>query len=203
MSQISMKNHRILALVLVLTTWVTQRHDSHSMLFANAANATTTNTTVAKNTTTTNSTGASAGQQSSPTPTYIAPKCYSSISQIIIAEAQIKDTSKPREYVVCENTRNTVVKVDFYNQIESGGQAMIPLRPNMHLKCGDGGRRDGNCIISDGDIMLDGTSQWGVLDTSLDGVIIEGFTFLAPGLYAAELTKPGRVLFRDCIFKVR
>jgi hypothetical protein len=200
MSAISLRLNHVLAVLLVFTSWPSQRHGTRSIMFVNAANTTIANSTVAKNTTTTNTTATTTVVQ--PSAIITTAKCYSTISQIILAEALVKDTNVPRQYVMCANTRNNVVKLDFYNQIEDGGQAMIPLRPNMHLKCGDGGQRDSNCVISDGDIMLDGTTQFGVTDTTLDGVVIEGFTFLAPGIYAAELAKPGRVLFRDCVFKV-
>jgi hypothetical protein len=199
----SVRLSHILVAVLALTSWTSQRYDTRSMLFVTGTNSTTTNITATKNSTTT-AASTSAAQVSKPAATTIdTPRCFSSISQIVLAEALVKDTSVVREYVMCENVRNTIVKLDFYKQIMDGGQSMVPLRPNMHLKCGEGGRRDGNCIFSDGDILLDGTSQWGITDSSLDGVIIEGFTFVAAGIYAAELTKPGRVLFRDCVFKVR
>jgi hypothetical protein len=129
--------------------------------------------------------------------------CISSINQIVLAESGITDTSAVRTYVMCPYMLYTIGTLDYYDMPKEGGQAMIPLRPNMVLKCGYTGRRDSECSISAGDLFLDGTAYHGILDDNVDGVIIEGFTFIAPGRFAAEFTKPGSVEFVDCIFKVR
>lgn len=127
--------------------------------------------------------------------------CFSSINQLVLAEAAITDTSAVRTYVFCPYLLYSIGTLDYYDMPKEGGQAMIPLRPNMVLKCGYVGRRDGACLIAAGDLFLDGTSYHGVLDNNVDGVVIEGFTFVAPGRFAAEFTKPGNVEFIDCIFK--
>jgi hypothetical protein len=128
--------------------------------------------------------------------------CLSTTNQIALAEAAISDTSVPRTYIMCPFLLYSVGALDYYDQPKEGGQAMIPLRPNMIIKCGYTGRRDGECLIGGGDLFLDGTSYHGILDKSVDGVKIEGFTFIAPGRFAAEFTKSGSVEFVDCIFRV-
>lgn len=128
--------------------------------------------------------------------------CISSINQVVLAEAMVTNTTFVRTYVMCPNMMYAIGKLDFYDKMIEGGQAMFPLRPNINIKCGYG-RRDANCLITSGDVFVDGTSYWDIPNESIDGAVIEGFTFVQPGKLAVELTKPGKVTFRDCIFKVR
>jgi hypothetical protein len=129
--------------------------------------------------------------------------CVSSFSQLAIAEAMVQNTANTRVYIVCPFVNYTIGTLGFYNKFEEDGQPMIPIRPNMIIRCGYTGRRDGRCVVNGGDLFVDGTHYHDVLDDSVDGVIIEGFTFVGAGKFVAEFTKPGKVTFRDCIFQVR
>ena len=128
--------------------------------------------------------------------------CLTTTSAIVVQESLVSDTSIPRVYVLCQNSRFDIAKVNYYNALQQGSP-MLPLRPNVHYKCGDSGRRENNCVFGGGDIYVDGTDFYNVDTPTLDNVVLEGITFVAPGKVTAQLAKPGNVLFRDCVFKVR
>ena len=83
------------------------------------------------------------------------------------------------------------------------GQVMLPLRPNMKIQCGNDGKKENNCVITGGDIQVDGTSRFGISeDATLDNVEIQGVTFHNSSQYSVWLTRPGTVKFTDCEFRV-
>jgi hypothetical protein len=78
----------------------------------------------------------------------------------------------------------------------------MPLRANMTVRCGDNGARDNLCWLTGGDIHMDGTKVLGIADESLEGVFIEGFSFIGARQHSLWATKPGSISFRDCEWKV-
>ncbi len=80
---------------------------------------------------------------------------------------------------------------------------MLPLRPNMKIQCGADGKKENNCLITGGDIQVDGTSRFGIgADVPLDNIDFQGITFQGSSQYSVWLTRPGSVTFTDCVFRV-
>jgi hypothetical protein len=130
--------------------------------------------------------------------------CLGSINELVAKEAVVADTGVVRTYALCGETVYTIAPSDYFGELLSeDGQQRIPLRPNLHLKCGASGARENNCLIMSGDVQLDGTNFFGVGSETVDNVVIEGLTFLDGGKYQAWINKPGNVVFRNCEFRVR
>lgn len=127
--------------------------------------------------------------------------CFTAINTLALRESGITDTSSTRTYTLCANNEFSVGTLDFDYNIENG-QEMIPLRPNLYIKCGDDGSRENNCIVKGGEVLVDGTDHFGVWDDTLDNVVIEGITFEDVGRHVAWFNKKGTVTFRDCEFRV-
>ena len=79
---------------------------------------------------------------------------------------------------------------------------MIPLRPNLHIKCGLNGSHHNSCVLNGGDVQVDGTTFLENTSTTVQNVLIEGLTFVNAQRYMVWITKPGNVTFRDCVFQV-
>jgi hypothetical protein len=129
--------------------------------------------------------------------------CYGNLNTIALREGLL-DSSEillAREYTLCSGLY-TIGTLDYDYQL-GNGQDMLSLRPNMHVKCGETGARDNSCLISGGDVQVDGTNLFTVGDGTLDNVTLEGLTFISAGRHMAWLNKPGSVLFKDCVFRVR
>jgi len=108
-----------------------------------------------------------------------------------------------REYTMCPNTLSIIGELDYSNKLISGtGSPAIPLRSNLHLKCGESGDRENNCVIRGGDVQIDGTNYFGLgKDESIENVIIEGFIFEQATRYSVWATRRGDITFIDCEWK--
>jgi hypothetical protein len=127
--------------------------------------------------------------------------CFTTINGLALQEAGA-DTSERRIYQLCPNSVYGIGTLDYDNVVQAG-QEPIPLRPNMHIKCGSSGFLENNCVISGGDVQLDGTSFLGVRNSDrIDNVTIEGITFVDAHTYMVWLNKPGSVEFINCEFRV-
>lgn len=127
--------------------------------------------------------------------------CLTSINTMSVREALAFDTSLRRTYNLCPFTTYNVGTLNYdYELIE--GQDMIPLRPNIHVKCGDNGSHEDSCRIVGGDVQVDGTSFFGLDHDSLDNVILEGLTFVGVSRHNVWINKPGDVHFINCVFEV-
>lgn len=128
--------------------------------------------------------------------------CFTTINSLALRETGV-DTTERRTHALCANNIFTIGALDFDNQVYDG-QEPIPLRSNLHLKCGFDGLKENNCVVTGGDVQVDGTHFLGVRDSDrLDNVTLEGITFVNAGKYMAWLTKPGTVKFVNCEFRVR
>jgi hypothetical protein len=111
-------------------------------------------------------------------------------------------TSSQRTYVLCPNKIYEVGYLDFnYNlrrQNRDDAGPPIPLRPNLHVKCGENGLRKDNCWIVGGHLQVDGTAIRGITDRKLDNVVIEGLTFQSSIDHSVWITKPGSITFKQC-----
>jgi len=133
----------------------------------------------------------------------IADGCFTTINAMVLRESEITNTNEVRTYVFCPRSDFRIGKLDYSKKLYAG-QEMIPLRPNLHMKCGDSGERINQCTARWGDVLVDGTHYYGVgsPDTVLDNVVIEGFTFSDAGQHMAWISKAGSITFRDCAFEV-
>lgn len=128
--------------------------------------------------------------------------CFNTINNIALNEAFLSATEllQKRTYNLCPGSNFTIGKLDFdYNL--AGGQDMIPLRPNLHIKCGADGSRLNGCLVQGGTIQVDGTDNYGISQPRLDNVVLEGITFSDTRQHSAWFNKPGNVLFKDCEFR--
>lgn len=131
-----------------------------------------------------------------------AQTCLETINDIALRESLVTDTSLLRTYILCSQISHQIGTLDFDYALE-GGQAMLPLRPNMKIQCGIDGSRENNCVIKEGDVQVDGTSRFGLSeDTTLDNIEFQGLTFQNSSQYNIWLTRPGSVKFTDCVFSV-
>lgn len=129
--------------------------------------------------------------------------CFEDFRAIHELEAAVEDTSVVRTYVMCPYRLLTIGKLDFnFNLIDNGGDADInpplPLRPNMHVLCGEQGTKGNLCFVREGHLQLDGTSKTGIQDPTVDNILIEGFTFIGALEHSLHVTKPGSIIFRNC-----
>jgi hypothetical protein len=128
--------------------------------------------------------------------------CFSTINGLALQEAGA-DTAERRIYQLCPNSVYGIGSLDYDNVLQAG-QEPIPIRPNMHIKCGASGVLENSCVLNGGDVQLDGTSFFGVRNSDrIDNVTIEGVTFLDAHMYNVWLNKPGSVKFINCEFRVR
>jgi Right handed beta helix region len=118
----------------------------------------------------------------------------------------VSNSTIPRTHSLCPNTRYEIGYLDYSNNLYNG-QDMIPLRSNMHLRCGGGGGHGSSqgqgqdCIIFGGDIQVDGSNM---MDTSIDAVenvLFEGLTFANASMHNVWINKPGSITFKNCTFR--
>ena len=128
--------------------------------------------------------------------------CISSTNELVVAESEVTDLTVTREYILCEDTVFSIGLLNFYGQLESTGSDIIPLRPNMHIKCGSTGSRSNNCLVQSGGLLMEGTTLHGAPGDSLDNVVITGVTFSDAQKHMVWINKPGDILFEDCEFRV-
>lgn len=128
--------------------------------------------------------------------------CQPTMNSLVFRETYVQDFGVDRIYKLCPNTRYEIGNLDFNYRIQNGHD-MMPLRPNLHVKCGDSGSRDDRCFVNGGDIQIDGTGYYGVEQDTVENVIIEGITFFNVSKYMVWINKPGSVVFKDCEFRVR
>lgn len=132
------------------------------------------------------------------------PGCLFTMAQLLFNEDRVTDFTVNREYVICENREINIGTLDYDNLLVQGsGSRMLPLRPNLHLRCGGSGDRDNNCFFIGGDVQVDGTNFFGIPeDLTLDNIVIEGITFVGAGKYSIWATKRGDITFIDCEWRV-
>jgi hypothetical protein len=133
------------------------------------------------------------------------PSCYQNINTITLREGlqTASNLLELRTYTLCSGTYS-IGTLDFDNELVAlSGQDMLPLRSNLHIKCGETGSRGNNCIINGGDVQVDGTSFYTIPGGTVENVILEGITFTGSMKHMVWINKPGDVLFKDCVFRVR
>jgi len=80
------------------------------------------------------------------------------------------------------------------------GEAIIRVRPNVHIKCGDEGLSSGTCNVYGGDVQVDATDLMGETLPATN-VTFEGVTFMQTKKYSIWGNKQGNITFIDCHFK--
>jgi hypothetical protein len=130
--------------------------------------------------------------------------CIDNTQTLVDLERDVTDFSVLRTYTFCPSSFLTIGTLDVdFNFVGISNQPAIPLRPNMHLKCGEEGKRTDLCWFINGDVHLDATKVLGVTDQdTVDNIIIEGFTFISSYKYSTWATKPGDITFKDCEWRV-
>ncbi|KAI2504061.1 hypothetical protein MHU86_10423 [Fragilaria crotonensis] len=130
--------------------------------------------------------------------------CLYTMEQLITEEEAVTDYSVTREYVFCEGRSFVIGTVDLNNQFVevTDTHRFFPVRPNMHVRCGETGARENSCLLLGGDVQVDGTNYFGV-GNNLDvtNVVFEGFTFVGANRYSVYATKPCDITFIDCEWK--
>lgn len=134
----------------------------------------------------------------------LALSCIRDLEVLVALENDVTDFNVLRTYVICPASLLVFGTLDVdFNFVGFNKQPAIPLRPNMHLKCGEDGKRENFCSFINGDVHLDATKVLGVLDhDTVENVLIEGFVFVNSHKYSLWATKPGDITFRDCEWKV-
>jgi len=129
--------------------------------------------------------------------------CIGSTNELVVEESKVTDLSVTREYVLCEDTVYSIGFQDYYSsKVLQGGSDMLQLRPNLHLKCGATGSKSNNCLVTSGDVQMEGTTFYGAPGDVLENVVITGVTFADAGKHMVWINKPGDILFHDCEFRV-
>mmetsp|Transcript_111283 Transcript_111283/g.227857 ORF Transcript_111283/g.227857 Transcript_111283/m.227857 type:complete len:847 (-) Transcript_111283:243-2783(-) len=131
-----------------------------------------------------------------------AARCISSIEGIYDIEESVINTRVQRIYTLCPNRRYKVGTYDFYNKNllrGSKSEPPLPLRPNIKIQCGEDGSR--SCVISSGDLQIDGTAIHGLRDAEINNVEIVGFVFEDAIEHSFLATKPGSIIFKNCEWK--
>ena len=113
------------------------------------------------------------------------------------------DYLQSRSYVLCPDKVYAIGSMDTSTNLITDGQQFIRVRPNLALKCGEDGKVTNNCIVTGGDVHVDGTTYFGNKVSSVTNITIEGFTFSNAQKYSVWVTKPGDITFVDCVFSVR
>ena len=132
-----------------------------------------------------------------------AQLCIDDIEEIYDAEASVSDTTFRRTYVLCPRRIFEMGALNLNFDLQGiQVQPPLPIRPNMTIKCGDDGARTNLCWMAEGDLHVDATPFRGIDDNSVEGVFIEGITFIGARKYSTWATKPGDITFRDCEFRV-
>lgn len=131
--------------------------------------------------------------------------CLSTLNELSQLEDAVLDwAATQRKYTLCANTQFVVGRFDYsYNLID--GQDPLIVRPNIHVRCGDDGRRANNCILMTGDILLkdDASATPGLTTSNASDhpIVLQGLTFADPGRHFVKLTQPYEVFFVDCEFR--
>ena len=129
--------------------------------------------------------------------------CIESTNELVVEESKVTDLSVTREYVLCEDTVYSIGFQDYYSsKVLQGGSDMLQLRPNLHLKCGATGSKSNNCLVTSGDVQMEGTTFYGAPGDVLENVVITGVTFAEARKHMVWINKPGDILFQDCEFRV-
>jgi hypothetical protein len=132
--------------------------------------------------------------------------CMTTLNELAALEAIVTDyeaASVPRIYVLCPNTRFIVGRFDYSGRLVDGQDPLL-LRPNMRVQCGDDGRRQNQCLLTTGDVLVDGTRKVAGASTTTTfetaPIVLQGLTFQDPGRHFVKLTQPWTVHLIDCEF---
>lgn len=126
-------------------------------------------------------------------------ECMPTINNLALREQFAPTYDVQRYYKLCPGATYNLGTIDFSGRVV--GQDFIPLRSNLEIKCGPNGNPDDNCVVRGGDLLLDGTSLFGITHDSVENVVIEGITFIDAGKHLAWVSKRGSITFRNCIFR--
>jgi hypothetical protein len=132
--------------------------------------------------------------------------CYQNLNTITLREGlqTASNLLELRTYTLCPGTTYSIGTLDNDNELVAmSGQDMLPLRSNLHIKCGDTGSRGNDCIINGGDVQVDGTDFYTIPGGTVENVTLEGLTFTGSMKHMVWINKRGNVLFKDCVFRVR
>lgn len=131
--------------------------------------------------------------------------CIRDLSEIFNREVETEDFSIKRTYILCPNTRFEPGVLNTENGQIEGGQFPLVLLENAHVKCGEDGSSDNNCVI-DGTgtyaMFLTPYTLFELLDAS--NIIVEGITvdfWVRAGQIPIIAAAPfGDITFLDCRF---
>lgn len=138
---------------------------------------------------------------------HAAENCVADFRAIHDLEAAVNDTSVVRTYVICKYSLITIGHLDFDNNLKDDDDSEIispplPLRPNMHVLCGEDGSKTNLCFVRDGQLHIDGTAMRNIAEPTIDNVLIEGFVFVGATHHSLLATKSGFITFKNCEWRV-
>jgi hypothetical protein len=128
--------------------------------------------------------------------------CLTTLNELTAVESVVTDfATVQRTYVLCPNTRFIVGRYDYSGRLVDGQDPLF-LRPNLHIQCGDDGRRSNQCLLTTGDILVDGSLDLPSFSTAGPAapIVLRGLTFQDPGRHFVKLTQPWTVHLVDCEF---
>lgn len=134
----------------------------------------------------------------------VTGQCIKDLQTIVDMEEAATDYSQERTYTLCPRTIFEMGTLNHNYDLQGFNvDPPIPIRPNLHVKCGDDGSKENLCWIATGDLHLDGTSVRGITETSIENVVIEGIVFIGAQKYSVWANKPGDITFKNCEWRVR
>jgi hypothetical protein len=135
-----------------------------------------------------------------------APECYTDLTEILLREVRVFDSTVYREYILCPDTDFLIGIPDEEGQLYTSGSYPIFPRRNVAYKCGVDGKSSNNCRLVSGYFQLFSFDFNGVWQPSQwephSNVTISGVTFDSGFFGTVALANPGDITFTDCIFRV-
>ena len=134
----------------------------------------------------------------------VTGQCIKDFQVLVDMEEAVADYSQLRTYVLCPRTIFEIGTLDHNYDLKGFNvEPPIPIRPNMHIKCGDDALKENLCWIATGDLHLDATPVRGIAESTVENVLIEGLVFIGAHRYSLWASKPGDITFRNCEWRVR
>jgi hypothetical protein len=106
-----------------------------------------------------------------------------------LQDARGNNTATPVTYILCPNT------------VYEPTDKFLELNGNASYLCGANGALANQCIIRGGSIHV-GVFLYSYGGSSKDNIVVSGFTFEQSEFSNVAIAASGRLMFRDCIFKV-
>lgn len=132
----------------------------------------------------------------------VASECLTSLSPIFEAEQSLDDDSNLRLYVLCPETIFEVASSFRKDGTPRDGDHPLFLgRSNIHVLCGEDGRSENNCVLTDGLMQVGFFDKFDTNKTVINA-LVKGLTFTKARSYNVLAENYGNLTLSDCVFKV-